>query len=449
MVPYFPHTEKDIEKMLAEIGVKNLEELFNDIPSCVRLEEPLSLPEGKAEYEVLKKAKEYAARNNVKAISFLGCGAYDHIIPSTVKPIISRSEFYTAYTPYQAEISQGILQSIFEFQSMVCRITGLDVSNASLYDGHTAAVEAAVMALNSAAKGGNTILYSATLHPYTKKVLDAHFGNTQVVLREIPEKEGVTDRKALMELLGPEIAGVICQTPNCYGYTEDLSGIAEEVHKAEALFIVSSNPLSLGLLKSQGEWGADIAVGDAQPLGLASYFGGPSVGYISAREQLLRKLPGRIVGQSLDVEGRRAFLLTLQAREQHIKRQRATSNICSNQALCALAVVVYLSTLGKEGFQEVAQLNYQKAHYLYNALTGKLSLKPLYKQEFFNEFTILLPKPAREVVKGMVDKGFFAGVPLVDLDPKADPKALVVAVTEKRTKEEMDNYTKALQEVLK
>ena len=449
MVPYVPHTDKDISEMLAASGVSSLDDLFSDIPSCVKLEDPLNLPTGLSEPEVLRRAEAFAGRNRTDAVSFLGCGCYDHLIPSTVKHLLSRSEFYTAYTPYQAEISQGVLQAIFEFQTMMCQLTGLDVSNASLYDGHTAAVEAAVMSVNTAPKGADTVLYSATLHPFTKGVLRSHFGNSSVVLREIPEREGATDFDALKNMLDSSIAGVICQNPNKYGALEDLSGFAEAIHAVSALFSISSNPLSLGVLKSQGEWGADIAIGDTQPLGLPQYFGGPSAGYIAARESLLRKMPGRIVGQSLDADGKRAYLLTLQAREQHIKRQRATSNICSNQALCALGVTVYLASLGRTGFKETAEQNIRKARYLYNRLILELPVKPLWNRDFFNEFTLLLPEPAEEVYEKMETRGFFAGVPFTRIEPDGEPRALVVAVTEKRTKEEMDAYVSALREVLK
>jgi len=387
--------------------------------------------------------KALAAGNRVEPVSFLGCGSYQHIIPAAVGHALSRSEFYTSYTPYQAEMSQGILQAIFEFQTMICELTGLEVSNASLYDGHTAVSEAAVLALNSVRRS-DTILYSSTLHPFTRQVLKTHFANLPVKLEEVPADRGTTDLEELVERLRPGVAGVVLQSPNTLGYIEDLSGLADKVHENGSLLIISANPLSLGLLKPPGEWGADIAVGDTQPLGLPSYFGGPSVGYIAATEKLLRKMPGRIAGQSLDQEGARAFLLTLQAREQHIKRERATSNICSNQALAALATTVYLASLGRRGIREVAEQNLHKAHYLHGRLLEQTPVEALYDQQFFNEFPVVLPRPAAEVLPRMEEAGFYAGVELHRLDPTLPEGALLIAVTERRTREEMDAYVEAM-----
>ncbi len=423
MNPYLPHTEQEIEEMLSVIGGKSLDDLFVDIPQAVKLQRQLDLKQGLSEYEVTLRLRALAERNSSKAISFLGCGCYDHLIPSTVRHLISRSEFYTAYTPYQAEISQGVLQAIFEFQTMICEITGLDVSNASLYDGHTAACEAAVIALNSVRKT-DTILYSQTLHPFTKDVLATYFKGTEVHLQEIAQQEGVT---SLADL--------------------------KAVHANKSLRLIASNPLTLGLLKPQGEWGADIAVGDTQPFGLSATFGGPSVGYIAASRALLRKLPGRIVGQSLDRDQKKAFLLTLQAREQHIKRERATSNICSNQALAALATTVYLATLGKQGLKQLALLNAQKAHYLYKRLADELSLKPLYPQPFFNEFSLRLPAEPATLLGRMEEEGIFAGLELARFYPERARRAefadvITVAVTEKRTREDLDRYVDTLKRIL-
>ena len=448
MIAYLPHTEEDIKTMLAAAGITDIEQLFTDVPRELVLTKPLEIPEGLPEFEVYRRMQALAARNRVEPVSFLGCGSYQHIIPSAVDHILSRSEFYTSYTPYQAEMSQGILQGIFEFQTMICELTGLQVANASLYDGHTAVSEAAVLALNSV-RHSDTILYSSTLHPFTRQVLKTHFSNLPVHLEEIPAEGGVTDLEQLFKRLRPGVAGVILQSPNTLGYLEDLSGLADKVHENGSLLIVSANPLSLGLLKSPGEWGADIAVGDTQVLGLPSYFGGPSVGYISATERLLRKMPGRIAGQSLDLEGTRAFLLTLQAREQHIKRERATSNICSNQALAALATTVYLASLGRRGILEVAEQNLHKAHYLHARLLKETPAESLYDQQFFNEFPLVLPKKAAEVLSRMEEAGFFAGVDLHGLDPGIAEEALVIAVTERRTREELDRYVDTMKEVLR
>ena len=449
MTAYLPHTAEDIERMLEAGGYTDIEQLFADIPRELELAKPLEIPEGIPEFEVYRRMRALAERNRVEAVSFLGCGSYQHIIPAAVSHVLSRSEFYTSYTPYQAEMSQGILQAIFEFQTMICELTGLEVANASLYDGHTAVSEAAVLALNSV-RHSDTILYSSTLHPFTRQVLKTHFSNLPVKLEEVPAQGGVTDLEELCRRLRPGVAGVVLQSPNISGCIEDFSGLAEKVHDHGSLFIVAANPLSLGVLKSPGEWGADIAVGDTQPLGLPSYFGGPSVGYIAATERLLRKMPGRIAGQSLDREGARAFLLTLQAREQHIKRERATSNICSNQALAALATTVYLASLGRRGLREVAEQNLYKAHYLHQRLLEETSAQSLYGgRQFFNEFAVVLPRKAAEVLPLMEQAGFFAGVDLHNLNPALPEGALLIAVTERRTREEMDRYVEAMKGVIR
>jgi glycine dehydrogenase subunit 1 len=448
MIAYLPHTEEDIKMMLEATGITDVEQLFADIPRELVLSKPLDIPEGIPEFDVYRRMRALAARNRVEPVGFLGCGSYEHIIPAAVGHVLSRSEFYTSYTPYQAEMSQGILQAIFEFQTMICELTGLDVANASLYDGHTAVSEAAVLALNSVRRS-DTILYSSTLHPFTRQVLKTHFSNLPVKLEEIPAAGGTTDLEQLAGRLRPGVAGVVLQSPNCFGYIEDLSGLGDRVHENESLLILSANPLSLGMLKTPGEWGADIAVGDTQPLGLPSYFGGPSVGYITATEKLLRKMPGRIAGQSLDQEGARAFLLTLQAREQHIKRERATSNICSNQALAALATTVYLAFLGRRGIREVAEQNLRKAHYLKGRLLKETPAQALHDRPFFNEFPVMLPKGAAEVLTRMEDSGFYAGVDLHRLDPAMPEGALLIAVTERRTREEMDRYVEMMKETLR
>jgi glycine dehydrogenase subunit 1 len=446
MNPYLPHTKDDIRQMLSAIGAESINELFTDIPEKVHLQDTLKLPEGVSEYEAYQHMLDLANRNTVPGVSFLGCGSYDHIIPATVDQVISRSEFYTAYTPYQAEISQGILQAIFEFQTLMCELTGMDVSNASLYDGHTAASEAAVVAINSKRRT-DTILYSQTIHPSTKAVLKTYFRGTGVQLKEIGQEHGITSRKELQENLGKNVAGVIVQSPNLYGYLEDYTGFADDIHEADGLLIISSNPMSLSVLKSQREWGADIAIGDTQPFGITSYFGGPSVGYIAARDKYLRKMPGRIVGESIDADGKRAFVLTLQAREQHIKRERATSNICSNQALAALASSVYLATVGKHGLKQIGEKNIENSHYLFERIIRETDAEPLYDKPFFNEFTLRTKKPALELVQAVAEEGFFAGVPLSYFFPDLDQNLLTVAVTEKRTREEMDAFIETVKRV--
>ncbi|MFW6360919.1 MAG: aminomethyl-transferring glycine dehydrogenase subunit GcvPA [Spirochaetota bacterium] len=447
MFPYLPHTDQEIKEMLADIGVDSIDQLFADIPEKIRHKGDLKLPKSQSELEVYTRLQALADKNQ-QAVSFLGAGMYDHLIPSTVAAIMGRTEFYTSYTPYQAEISQGVLQAIFEFQTMMCQLTSLEVSNASLYDGHTAASEACALAINSTRKT-DTILYSSTIHPYTKQVLETFFEDLNVKLVQLPEKDGVLDTSSIKAQLSDNVAGLLVQSPNIYGILEDYSDIADMLHENKSLFIVSSNPMSLGVLKSQGEWGADIAIGDTQPFGLPAYYGGPSVGYIAATEKLLRKMPGRIVGQTEDEEGKRAFVLTLQAREQHIKRERATSNICSNQALAALGTTVYLATVGKQGLKELAVQNMQKAHYLAEKLRKEAGLELVADRPFFNEFTLSLPKPAAEVASAMEKDGIFAGVALNELDAAMPDNLLTVAVTEKRTAAEMDRYVQSIKGALK
>ncbi len=446
MFPYLPHTEEDISSMLDATGVSSIDDLFKEIPPEIRLKDSLNMPEGLSEHEVLTHLKALADKNK-RRISFLGCGSYDHIIPSTVSSLMSRSEFLTSYTPYQAEISQGILQGIFEFQTLICQLTGLDVSNASLYDGHTAAVEACAIAVNSTRKA-DTILYSKTIHPFTKGVLKTYFRDLGIALKEIEEENGVTTINKLKEQIKPGVAAVLLQTPNFYGFLEDYEGIAEKIHEVKGKLIISSNPMSLAVVKSQKEWGADIAIGDAQVFGLPSYFGGPSVGYIAAADKFMRKMPGRIAGQTIDADGKRAFVLTLQAREQHIKRERATSNICSNQALAALGTTIYLATIGKEGFRQVGNLNLRKAHYFFDKLTGEVGLTPISRAPFFNEFSLKVPGNLPEVMKKMEERGFFPGVNISAMLPGMEEGVLTIAVTEKRTREELDGYATEMKRIL-
>jgi len=449
MAGYVPHTPGDWEAMLAFLGTDSPETLFDDIPGGIRETGTLDIPSGISEYQALERMKALARKNRTGTVSFLGCGSYDHVIPAALEGILSRGEFLTAYTPYQAEISQGILQTIFEFQSMICELTGLAVSNASLYDGHTAAAEAAVMALNSA-PGRDTILYSASLHPHTAGVLKSFFADLPVVLEEIPLAGGMTDRRALSSLLSPRTAGVILQSPNIFGLVENLSGLSEELEAAGSLFILSANPVSLGMLKSPGEWGARIAVGDLQPFGLSASYGGPSAGYIAAEKTLLRRLPGRISGQTLDGRGERAFVLTLQAREQHIKRARATSNICSNQALAAVASTVYMALLGRQGLEELAGTCAARARYLLEQMETLPGVRRAFPGPYFHEFTLELPRPAAPVLEELAeDEGILGGIDTGALRGTGEENLLTVAVTEKRSREEMDRYVRALDRILR
>jgi glycine dehydrogenase subunit 1 len=448
---YIPHTDADVETMLDRIGVENVDSLFADVPQRLRETGYPDIPRGISEIEVVRELERLASLNQ-SGVSFLGGGSYDHLIPHTVPYVTGRSEFLTAYTPYQAEISQGVLQAIFEYQTMISMITGLPVPNASLYDGATAAVEACAMAVQ-AKRGASTIAVSSTVHPNTRRVLETYFSDLGVEIIEIGMRDGETDHDRISRLVSESdrLAALLLQTPNVYGVVERLEGVSAMLHENGVLSIISANPISLGVLASQAELGADIAVGDAQPCGLPSSFGGPSVGYIAATEALMRRMPGRIVGETVDTEGNRAFVLTLQAREQHIKRSRATSNICTNQALAALAVAVYLATLGKRGFRETALQNVHKSHYLARRLAAETKVELFFDKPFFNEFLIRLPVPSRRVVDAFAEEQFFAGIVGADLfgGGFADDvdRMLLVAVTEKRTRAELDRYVDLMKRV--
>lgn len=369
MFKYFPHTDEDLQAMMEKVGVKSLDDLYAEVPDEIRFRGDYQLPEQMSEVEVRQLFEKLGGQNE-QLTCFGGAGVYDHYTPAVIPALLSRSEFLTSYTPYQAEISQGTLHYIFEYQSMMAELTGMDISNASMYDGTTAAAEAVMMAV-AAGKKQDTVLISETVDPKTLRVIEtyAHFHGIQIEM--IRQKEGITDLPHLQSLLSlhqGKVAGVFVQQPNYYGIVEDYSGYADAVHAGKGLFIMSSIAADLAVLKTPGEWGADIAVGDGQSLGIPMQFGGPYVGYMCCTEKLIRKMPGRIVGMTKDNRGQRAFVLTLQAREQHIRRQKATSNICSNQSLMALFVTVYMSLMGKEGLREAAELSYAGAHYLCDRL---------------------------------------------------------------------------------
>ena len=431
---YFPHTEDDLQAMMAKAGVDSLDGLYAQIPDSIRFKGDYQLPSEMSELEVRDTFEKLASQNR-QLTCFAGYGVYDHYMPSVVPNLLQRSEFLTSYTPYQAEISQGTLHYIFEYQSMMAELTGMDISNASMYDGTTACAEAMMMAV-AAGKKQNKVLVSAGLNPKTRRVLDTYALHKGIELETIPLKDGATDLSSLNTQLSSlnTVAGVIVQQPNVYGIVEDFTGFAEACHDHKALFIMDSVAADLAVLKTPGEWGADIAVGDGQSLGIPMQFGGPYVGYMCCTEKLIRKMPGRIVGMTKDHREQRAFVLTLQAREQHIRRQKATSNICSNQSLMALFVTIYLSLMGKQGMQEAARLSYAGAHYLCDELlkTGRFSL--VYDKPFFNEFLVAYDGDVDTLYQRFIDAGFLGGV-------KVDG-GILLAVTEKRTKAEIDNLVK-------
>jgi glycine dehydrogenase subunit 1 len=440
---YSPNTPEDIREMLAAIGAASVDELFAPIPAELRAQS-FALPGGMSEMELLRRMKELAG-NDRPLIGFIGGGYYDHYIPAVVDHLSGRAEFYTAYTPYQPECSQGTLQALFEYQTIICRLTGMEVSNASLYDGGTALAEAAMMALR--VTGRNRLVIDASVNPFSREIVRTYLTNLGVEIIEISPGNGCVDRTALTAALTDETAAVIMQNPNFFGTVDDLSDLAATAHERGALLIASIYPISLGMLKSPGAMGADIVVGDGQSLGNPLSFGGPSFGFIATTKKYIRNLPGRIIGETLDRNGKRGFVLTLQAREQHIKRHKATSNICSNQSLCALRGLIYLTSVGREGLVELARLNYDKAEYAKGVLGAVKGVQLLNAVPTFNEFTLVLAKDAAAVVRQLLDSGVAAGVPLGAYYEGMD-NCLVVTVTEKRTKEEIDALAKQLEAAL-
>ena len=426
---YFPHTEDDLQAMLQKVGVASMDDLYAEVPASIRFQGDYQLPSEMSELEVRQLFEKLGTQNQTLTC-FAGAGVYDHYTPAVIPQLLQRSEFLTSYTPYQAEISQGTLHYIFEYQSMMTELTGMDISNASMYDGTTAAAEAVMMAVASGKKQ-NKVLVSETLDPKTLEVIRtyAHFHGIQ--LEMIVAENGVTS-KADMEAKLAEggVAGVLVQQPNYYGIVEDYSGFADCCHQQKALFMMDSVIADLAVLKTPGEWGADIAVGDGQSLGIPMQWGGPYVGYLCCTEKLIRKMPGRIVGKTVDSRGQRAFVLTLQAREQHIRRQKATSNICSNQSLMALFVTMYCSLMGKQGLKEAAELSYAGAHYLCDELLKTGHFQLVYQQPFFNEFVVRYDGDVDSLQRRWLQHGFFGGVKIAD-------DQIMLAVTEKRTKEEI------------
>ena len=436
--PYFPHTADDIRQMLEKIGVSSLEDLYSDVPADFIYKGEYDLPDAKSEQEVRDWFEKLAALNP-KLKVFVGAGSYDHYSPAVIPNLLSRSEFLTAYTPYQCEISQGTLRYIFEYQSMICNLTGMDVSNASMYDGPTAAAEAMRMAV-ACAKKKNTVLVSKGLLPNVLEVIRTYAKYFGTTIKEIGLDGGQTSLDSLKSLLADgNVAGAILPQINRYGIIEDHAGFADALHEAGAVLAEYCDPSALAVLKSPAEWGADIAVGDGQSLGIPMTYGGPSVGFMACRKDYMRKLPGRIVGQTVDGEGRRSFVLTLQAREQHIRREKATSNICSNESLMALYVTVYLSLMGPQGMKEVNEKSYAGAHYLYGELLKTGKFEPVSDKPFLKEFVLKPLVDLDALQKKLYDAGFFAAL-------KTEEGYASFCVTEKRSKEEIDALVKIVKE---
>ena len=429
---YFPHTPDDIATMLARCGLKDIDALYSDVPEAVRLKGDYDLPEAMSEAELRAHFAELG-KKNTPLTCFACAGVYDHYIPAVVPSICARSEYLTSYTPYQAEVSQGTLHYIFEYQTMMAELTGMEVSNASMYDGTTATAEAAMMAMAASHKA-TRVLISATVDKKTLAVVKTYAHVHGFELGLIAEDKGVTSADDLKEMVAQGgVAGVIVQQPNRYGIVEDFTGFADACHAQKALFIINSVAADLALLKTPGEWGADVAVGEAQSLGIPMSYGGPYLGYMCTREKLVRKMPGRIVGQTVDTQGRRAFVLTLQAREQHIRRQKATSNICSNESLLALWVTIYLSIMGKEGVKEAAQISYDGAHHLHDALLATGKFTEAFSRPFFNEFCLRYDGDVPQLLQRLADNGILGGVDMGN-------NVLMIAVTEQRTLEEIEKY---------
>ena len=432
MYKYFPHTDNDLKAMLERVGVDSMDALYAQIPENIRFRGDYKIPSEMSEMEVRQLFEKLGSLNK-QLTCFAGMGVYDHYTPAVIPQLLQRSEFLTSYTPYQAEISQGTLHYIFEYQSMMAELTGMDVSNASMYDGTTAAAEAMMMAV-AANKKARRVLISGAMNPLTVKVMTHYAHHQGIDLYALPIKNGVTDLEDLKaELAKGDVAGLMVQQPNVFGIVEDYTGFADACHEQKALFMMNCVAADLAVLKTPGEWGADIAVGDGQSLGIPMQFGGPYVGYMCCTEKLIRKMPGRIVGMTKDNRDQRAFVLTLQAREQHIRRQKATSNICSNQSLMALWVTVYLSLMGKQGMKEAAQFSYAGAHYLYDELKKTGRFKLVYEQPFFNEFFVNYDGDVETLYQRLIEAGFL----VVRME-----EGLLIAVTEKRTKEEIDNFVK-------
>lgn len=436
MGAYLPSTKEERLNMLKAIGYQSMDDLYADIPKDVMLKEPLNIPKGLSELEVREEMARIAAKNKAFSLILRGAGAYDHYIPAIVGSVTSKEEFSTTYTPYQAEISQGVLQSIFEYQTMICELTGMDVSNASVYDGASAAAEAAMMCLD---RRRDKVLVSAAAHPEVIETIKTYCWGRGVPFEVVPMKDGRTDADALAAMLDDKTACLYTQQPNFFGLIEDAEALNALAHQAGAKAIMGVYPISLGMLKTPAAQGADIAVGEGQPLGMSLSFGGPYLGFMAARKEMTRLLPGRIVGETKDSRGQRAFVLTLQAREQHIRREKAGSNICSNQALCAMTAAVYMAAMGPEGLKDVASLSYHKAHYFAKELTKIPGFKLVYAGDFFNEFVTACPVNPKALEKALMEKGILSGLPM--------DNHMLWCVTEKHSKAALDEVIAVIKEV--
>ncbi len=445
-MPFISNTDEQRKEMLEQIGATSFKDLLKGIPDELILKDALDMDNPLSELEVTKKIKDRASRNitTSEVVSFLGAGVYDHFIPAAVGYVIGRPEFYSAYTPYQAEVSQGTLQFIYEYQTLICELTGMYASNASMYDGATACAESLLLALRHNKK--KKVIISNLLHPHYKEVIETYISPLEPEIVYIPQKNGRIDLDLLKKEISDEVSAVLIPSPNFLGVIEDLGAIEPIIHDAKrALFIVSTDPLSLMLFNPPGAFNADIVVGEGQMLGNKQNFGGPLFGFFAVDQKLIRKMPGRIVGATVDTNGQRGYVLTLQAREQHIRRDKATSNICTNQSLCALAATVYMVLMGKKGLREVAEQSTIKAHYLHDRICDLDGFEPANTSPFFKEFAVKTRITPEEIISKLKKKGYFAGV---DISKYGYENQLLIAVTEKRTKEELDAFVDELKKLL-
>lgn len=442
-MPYIPNTDDDRRRMLEKIGVKNIEELFDAIPSHLRLNRPLHIP-ALSELELLRQIQEMSKESHEGLLCFAGGGVYDHFIPAAVDAIVSRPEFVTAYTPYQAEVAQGTLQVMYEFQSHICRLTGMDVANASMYDGATAAAEAVIMTL-SVTKRRKAVI-SETVSPLYREVIAAYLSGRDVEIITVPLKDGLTDLNRLRDIVDENTGCVMVSQPNFLGLLEDVPPIAELTHKVGAKLIMAVDPIAQAILKTPAEYDADIALGEGQPLGIPVSFGGPLLGFFAAKKELVRYMPGRIASRTKDVDGKDGFVLTLQTREQHIRREKATSNICTNEALCATTAAVYMTLMGKTGLKKVALLSAERAQEAARKIFALNGYEPYFKAPFVREFAVKTPRPAEKIILAMVEKQIVPGINAGRWF-KGLGNCLIVACTEKRTTEEINSLVSALKEL--
>ncbi|MBI5266855.1 MAG: aminomethyl-transferring glycine dehydrogenase subunit GcvPA [candidate division Zixibacteria bacterium] len=440
---YVSNTPNDRKEMLAKIGVRDFEELLREIPKDLRLNRPLNIPQ-LSEFELLAEIKAISERNQSDAVCFAGGGNYDHFIPAVVNAVITRPEFMTAYTPYQAEVAQGTLQVIYEYQTHLCRLTGMDVANASLYDGGSACAESTILSIN--ATNRSKIIVGESLNPLYREVIRTYLSPREIEIVTAPMKDGLLDLNRLEDLVDEKTACVIVQQPNFFGLLEDIDRVVAMTHKIGGLVVMSIDPIAQALLKTPAEYGADIAVGEGQPLGIPMSFGGPGLGFFATTKALVRNVPGRLAARTKDLDGKTGFVLTLQTREQHIRREKATSNICTNQALCAAAATVYLSLLGRTGLKRVALLSFERAQSVYQAVSAIEGYEPYFKGAYGREFAVRTPRPASEIIDGMLKRGILAGIDAGRWYRGLDD-CLIMAATEKRTASDIARLVDGLKEL--